>query len=104
MHSWKQSTRSPPSRKMSARRAPVLRAYRGLLREGSRYNNYNFREYILRRVKEEFRDNKTVQDPVEIEKLLQKAQQNLDVVRRQALISRLYPHQPLVLEGLTKDV
>jgi len=81
-----------------SRRAPVLRTYRGLLREGSRYNNYNFREYILRRVKEEFRDNKTVQDPVEIEKLLQKAQQNLDVVRRQALISRLYPHQPLVLE------
>jgi len=64
----------------------------------NRYNHYNYREYILRRVKEEFRENKTVQDPQDVEKLLQKAQHNLDIVKRQGVISRLYPHQHLVLE------
>jgi len=79
-------------------RAAVLRAYRGLLREGKGYNQYNYREYIQRRAKEEFRENRNIQDPKEIEKLLHLAQRNLDVVKRQATISRLYPHQELVIE------
>lgn len=41
------------------------------------------REYFLRRVQEEFRQNRNVQDSLKVAALLKRAEENLRVIRRQ---------------------
>lgn len=33
--------------------------YRGLIRHGKQFSNYNFKEYVLRRAREDFRLNRS---------------------------------------------
>jgi Complex 1 protein (LYR family) len=40
---------------MSIARSDVRKLYRALLRHSARFTDYNFREYALRRTREEFR-------------------------------------------------
>ncbi|KAL1498521.1 hypothetical protein AB1Y20_013843 [Prymnesium parvum] len=67
----------------------LLRLYRHLLRAASSFANYNFREYARRRVREDFRSTR----PPPPEEALAAAERQLRAVRRQALVSRLYPQE-----------
>jgi hypothetical protein len=76
----------------------VLQVYRDLLRGARRFKSYNFREYIKRRVREEFKKAKNETDPQKIQKLLQYAKEQNCVVQRQAIINSLYTQDELILE------
>jgi hypothetical protein len=82
----------------AASRSAALSLYKQLLKVSSGWKNYNFREYSIRRTKEEFRKNKAVTDPAAIEQLLAKARENLEVIRRQSLISNMYAKEQSILE------
>ncbi|KFO54039.1 LYR motif-containing protein 4, partial [Corvus brachyrhynchos] len=42
-----------------------------------------FRTYAIRRIRDAFRENKTIEDSEKIEELLNKAKANLEVIQRQ---------------------
>ncbi|XP_004847807.1 LYR motif-containing protein 4 isoform X2 [Heterocephalus glaber] len=66
-------------------RAQVLDLYRAMLRESKRFSAYNYRTYAIRRIRDAFRENKNVKDPVEIQTLVNKARRDLGIIRRQCL-------------------
>ncbi|CAF1044404.1 unnamed protein product [Adineta ricciae] len=71
-----------------------------LLRECHKFSLYNYREYFLRRVREEFRQNRQMQDSAKISELVQRGQANLAIIRRQVLIGNLYtPEQRSIIEN-----
>jgi len=80
-------------------RSIVLSLYRQLLRESSKFDSYNFRSYALRRVRDAFRANVQVQDPKIINGLIKEAQSNLELIRRQVILGKLYQANKLVIEG-----
>ncbi|EEY61660.1 uncharacterized protein PITG_01992 [Phytophthora infestans T30-4] len=82
----------------------VLRLYREMLRNAANFENYNFRAYATRRVKEEFHKNKVLKvGSPEQEKALQLAREQADVLCRQVVVSKLYPpHVKSVMETLGK--
>ncbi|KAF0691669.1 Aste57867_17151 [Aphanomyces stellatus] len=84
---------------MSGARPQVLRLYRDLLREAVQYENYTFRSYSLRRIKEEFRANKSAAGK-EVTAALGFGYEQLHLLRRQVAISKLYPGEKSVMENL----
>ncbi|KAM4792544.1 LYR motif-containing protein 4 isoform 4-T14 [Cyanocitta cristata] len=80
-------------------RAQVLRLYRALLRESQCFSSYNYRTYAIRRIRDAFRENKTIEDSEKIEELLNKAKANLEVIQRQVTIGQLYSTEKLVIES-----
>ncbi|OXB57908.1 hypothetical protein ASZ78_009269 [Callipepla squamata] len=69
-------------------RAQVLRLYRALLRESQRFSGYNYsleiiRTYAIRRIRDAFRENKSIKDSEKIEELVNKAKENLEIIHRQ---------------------
>uniref|UniRef100_A0A8C5W2S5 LYR motif containing 4 n=1 Tax=Microcebus murinus TaxID=30608 RepID=A0A8C5W2S5_MICMU len=64
-------------------RAQVLDLYRAMLRESKHFSAYNYRTYAVRRIRDAFRENKNVRDPVEIQTLVNKAKRDLGIIRRQ---------------------
>lgn len=84
------------------RNAQSVELFKKLMRAGAGFTNYNFREYTLRRVRQGFRENIGVSDATEITKLVHEGQMQLEVVRRQALISQLYPEARHVMESAPK--
>ncbi|KAK3725576.1 hypothetical protein RRG08_042994 [Elysia crispata] len=80
-------------------RQTVLTLYKSLLRESGKITDYNFRLYALRRTKDAFKENKDVSDPTRIQALIQKGQENLEVLKRQALVSQLYGSTRTVIES-----
>ncbi|XP_006864196.1 PREDICTED: LYR motif-containing protein 4 [Chrysochloris asiatica] len=80
-------------------RGQVLDLYRAMLRESKHFNNYNYRTYAIRRIRDAFRENKNVKDPVEIQTLVNKAKRDLEIIRRQVHISQLYSTDKLVIEN-----
>ncbi|KAK3941925.1 complex 1 protein [Diplogelasinospora grovesii] len=81
----------------SARQA--LSLYRQLLRQGNQFASYNFREYAKRRTRDAFRENKSVDDPRRIQELLQKGLKELQMLKRQTVVSQFYQLDRLVVEG-----
>ncbi|KAM9665207.1 LYR motif-containing protein 4 isoform 2-T2 [Trichechus inunguis] len=79
-------------------RAQVLDLYRAMLRESKHFSAYNYRTYAVRRIRDAFRENKNVEDPVEIQILVSKAKRDLEIIRRQVLISQLYSTDKLIIE------
>jgi hypothetical protein len=55
--------------------------YRQLLRQGSQFAAYNFREYAKRRTRDAFREHKDVQDEREIQELMQKGLKELQSMK-----------------------
>mmetsp|Transcript_18207 Transcript_18207/g.48984 ORF Transcript_18207/g.48984 Transcript_18207/m.48984 type:complete len:94 (-) Transcript_18207:571-852(-) len=86
---------------MSSTRTRSLSLYRQLLRAGGGFSNYNFREYALRRVRTGFRENLGVSAEPQVIDLVRQGERQLELVRRQAMISQLYPQPRHVLEGIT---
>ncbi|XP_076999890.1 LYR motif-containing protein 4 isoform X1 [Tamandua tetradactyla] len=77
-------------------RAQVLDLYRAMLRESKHFSAYNYRTYAIRRIRDAFRENKNVKDPVEIQTLVNKAKRDLGIIRRQELtgpspVEKLHP-------------
>ncbi|AEO65063.1 uncharacterized protein THITE_2111645 [Thermothielavioides terrestris NRRL 8126] len=77
----------------------VLSLYRQLLRQGNQFASYNFREYAKRRTRDAFRENKNVEDPRRIQELMQKGLRDLQMMKRQTVISQFYQLDRLVVEG-----
>lgn len=83
-------------------RAQVLDLYRAMLRESKRFSAYNYRTYAIRRIRDAFRENKNVKDPVEIQSLVNKAKKDLGMIQRQVHIGQLYMTNKLVIEDQEK--
>ncbi|KAL1249036.1 hypothetical protein QQF64_022354 [Cirrhinus molitorella] len=66
-------------------REHVLSLYRLLLKESKKFPSYNYRTYALRRVRDAFRENRTVEDPKVVEGLLNRARDSLALIQRQCL-------------------
>ena len=82
-----------------ASRTQVLSLYRDFLRYGNKLSSYNFRSYAIRRSKDAFRAHVNENDATKIDTLINKAKQDLEVVKRQAIISNLYSSgEKLVIE------
>ncbi|KAF6344998.1 LYR motif containing 4 [Rhinolophus ferrumequinum] len=60
------------------------------------------RTYAIRRIRDAFRENKNVQDPVEIQTLVNKAKRDLGMIRRQVHIGQLYSTNKLIIESQEK--
>jgi LYR motif-containing protein 4 len=79
----------------------VLRLFREMLREGSRFKNYNFREYSKRRIRSEFEENKKETDPTKIQAAYEKGKRELESLKRQVSVNNLYARAaPLVVEKI----
>ncbi|CAG1966983.1 unnamed protein product [Fusarium graminearum] len=96
----------------------VRSLYRQLLRQGSQFSAYNFREYAKRRTRDAFREHQGEQDSRKVQELVQhgiKELQSLkvrggymcvskqgriaDSEQRQTVISQFYQIDRLVVEG-----
>ncbi|SPO00047.1 related to ISD11 Iron-Sulfur protein biogenesis, Desulfurase-interacting protein [Cephalotrichum gorgonifer] len=79
--------------------APQVRSlYRQLLRNGGAFTSYNFREYARRRTRDAFREHANERDPARVQEFLAKGKKELEVLKRQATISRFYSFDKLVVE------
>uniref|UniRef100_A0A3B4BZL4 Complex 1 LYR protein domain-containing protein n=1 Tax=Pygocentrus nattereri TaxID=42514 RepID=A0A3B4BZL4_PYGNA len=84
--------------------APVLSLYRRLLKESRSFPPYNYRTYALRRVRDAFRENRSVEDPKALEQLLNKACDSLAIIQRQVSIRKMYETQQTVVEPEPKNL
>jgi len=73
--------------------------YRQLLRQGSQFAAYNFREYAKRRTRDTFREHMSETDPRKIQEQIQKGLKELQMLKRQTVISQFYQLDRLVVEG-----
>ena len=83
---------------MSVSRGANLTLYRDLLRAARGFTNYNFRDYALRRVREEFREARAISTADASLVAYQQGRQQLDMLRRQATISGLFPQEKHAME------
>ncbi|XP_062500649.1 LYR motif-containing protein 4-like [Corticium candelabrum] len=84
-------------------RFQVLSLYRRMLRESQKFTGYNYREYALRRIRDAFKDSKSVNDTEVVISLLTKADKSLQLLQRQTLMGRMYSQPKLVLEKQLTD-
>ncbi|CDK28673.1 unnamed protein product [Kuraishia capsulata CBS 1993] len=87
---------------MAGNKSQVLSLYRQFLRNASKFEDYNFRNYFLRKSRDEFKKHKDVSDPAEIANFIKSARQDLLVLKRQAEISQMYHFDKLVVEKLDR--
>ncbi|KIW04026.1 uncharacterized protein PV09_04849 [Verruconis gallopava] len=73
--------------------------YRQLLRQANQFASYNFREYAKRRTKDAFREHQKETDERIRQDLIQKGLKELQVMKRQTVISQFYQLDRLVVEG-----
>ncbi|KAL2430539.1 hypothetical protein ABEF95_010557 [Exophiala dermatitidis] len=77
----------------------VRSLYRSLLRTSNQFANYNFRMYARRRTRDAFHEHQNEQDTRRIQELVQKGLKELQVLKRQTVISQMYQLDRLVVEG-----
>jgi len=77
----------------------VRSLFRSLLRTSAQFANYNFREYAKRRTKDAFREHQKESDPRVIQELVQKGLKELQMMKRQTIVSQFYRLDRLVVEG-----
>ena len=78
-------------------RQHVLSLFRGLLRHAGRMEDYNFRSYAKRRVVLGFTEGKGLSGEAAAREY-QEGLKNLEMMKRQALLSHLYPSKRSVME------
>lgn len=84
----------------AAELAPKARSlYRSLHRQAGQFAMYNFREYARRRTRDAFREHRAVGDETELRALIQEAEKNLQMMKRQTTISQFFQLDRLVVEG-----
>eukprot|EP01023_Acetabularia_acetabulum_P016395 TRINITY_DN180_c2_g1_i1.p6 TRINITY_DN180_c2_g1~~TRINITY_DN180_c2_g1_i1.p6 ORF type:complete len:107 (+),score=6.49 TRINITY_DN180_c2_g1_i1:118-438(+) len=76
----------------------VLHLYRAFLREGHKFTQYNMREYVKRRARLGFKQNKDLHDDQQIQSCWERAKEDLAVVKRQVIIYGLYarPYKSII--------
>ncbi|CAJ0564160.1 unnamed protein product, partial [Mesorhabditis spiculigera] len=72
--------------------------YKQLQREATKFPQTNYRSFFHRRIRDHFAKNSSVTDPQQQAELYKEAERNLQVLRRQAVVYSLYPHQKTVVE------
>ena len=103
---------------MSGKNAVIL-LYRGMLKDCRRFNDYNIREWSMRRVRESFHENAGLSSDAEvrccwatpklrvqsltfitpqIQAAFQFGKQQMEVLRRQLVIQNLYHEQNSVMD------
>ncbi|XP_056377067.1 LYR motif-containing protein 4 isoform X3 [Hyla sarda] len=80
-------------------RVQVLNLYKVLLRESQKFSSYNYRTYAIRRVRDAFREKRNVDDFHEIQSLIYKAKENLEMIRRQVSIGHFYSTDKIIIES-----
>jgi hypothetical protein len=75
----------------------ALVLYRNFLREARKVNDYNFRMYALRRVKQGFIKNRNLQGE-EAVAAINDAEQQLEMLKRQVVLGQMYPSARSVME------
>uniref|UniRef100_A0A667GYX3 Complex 1 LYR protein domain-containing protein n=1 Tax=Lynx canadensis TaxID=61383 RepID=A0A667GYX3_LYNCA len=60
--------------------ALVLDLHWVMLRDSKHCSSYNYRTYVVRRIRDDFRENKKVKDPVEIQTLVNKVKIGLGII------------------------
>ncbi|XP_044149941.1 LYR motif-containing protein 4 [Bufo gargarizans] len=83
----------------SSSRAQVLNLYKVLLRESQKFSSYSYRTYAIRRVRDAFREKKSIDDFHEIQSLIYRAKENLGIIQRQVTIGHLYTTDKLIIES-----
>lgn len=82
-------------------RVQSISLFRALLREAGKMSNYNFREHARRRVIGSFREFQNANELVAQEQYSFGVSQ-LELLKRQSIISRLYPGTESVAEHFSK--
>ena len=82
-----------------ASRGKVLTLYRQMLKESKKFDSYNYRRYALRRIHDAFKENKSVQDPEQLQTLVAKAESNFDMIKRQVSVGQMYHAPKLIIEA-----
>ena len=72
--------------------------FRTMLREAAQVDQYNFRNYAIRRVREDFRRNAALSSS-EATTALQEGRDALEVLRRQRIVGQLYPAAQSVMDA-----
>lgn len=76
----------------------VLTLYRQMLRQSAKFAAYNFRNYALRKTRDEFIKNRFETDPTQIRKFINEARSSLKMLKRQGTICQMYATPDLVVE------
>ncbi|KAK7867270.1 hypothetical protein R5R35_000252 [Gryllus longicercus] len=84
---------------MANSRSVVLKLYKTMLREALEFDSYNFRMYALRRIRDGFRENMNIKDKAEISEMISYAKENLDIIKRQTTVGKLYSAEKLIIEN-----
>ncbi|KAH9816987.1 putative ISD11 Iron-Sulfur protein biogenesis, Desulfurase-interacting protein [Teratosphaeria destructans] len=77
----------------------VRSLYRSLLRTSNQFAAYNFREYAKRRTRDAFREHSTETVGRQIQELMQKGLKELQMLKRQTVVSQFFQLDRLVVEG-----
>ena len=80
----------------------VLSLYKQLLETSIKFENYNFREFARRKVRDTFKENKDLSDQKDIRKFYNEGINNLEMLKRQTTISQMFTFDKLVVEPLNK--
>lgn len=81
----------------------VRSLYRSLLRQSRQFAAYNFREYAKRRTRDSFREHQHETEERRVQELVQKGLKELQMMKRQTVISQFYRLDRLVVEGGKTD-
>ncbi|MCJ1469890.1 hypothetical protein MMC07_008534 [Pseudocyphellaria aurata] len=73
--------------------------FRSLLRQSNQFAAYNFREYAKRRTKDAFREHRGEKAERETQELIQQGLKELQVMKRQTVVSQFFQLDRLVVEG-----
>jgi len=89
---------------ISTSRQAILSLYRNLLRTGNQFSQYGFREYAKRRTRDAFREHQRETDPEKIQNLVSRGISDLQMMKRQTVISQMYDMDKLVVEVLSTSL
>ena len=81
----------------------ALALFRNLLREGGRIRDYNFRSYAKRRARLGFEQSRDLRPGAEHDKAFAFGREQLELVRRQAVMSSMYTHEKSVMESIAES-
>ncbi|KAG8216167.1 hypothetical protein J3R82DRAFT_8173 [Butyriboletus roseoflavus] len=76
----------------------ILNLYSSTLRTSKSFSSYNFRNYFVRRAKENFRSIQAEQDPAKLSLAYSEAVKELEVLRRCAIVNQVYGGSRLAVE------
>ena len=78
-------------------RSQVLSLYRDLFRAAKGFSNYNFRDYAMRYVRDDFRAGAKLEGDAALQ-AFQQGRQQLVALRRQSAVSQLFPQSKHAME------